>query len=207
MSARFMNTLGFTIKRTQLRLARELVLSLYPKALAEWGPLIARFDELDDRADVASTLPSAEQADEDLAAWLEDVRLDDEGEANGNGNRNRNGASDEETHARRCTHPKISMNSVALYRCAWCGNPSAMLRKCGGCGQTKYVAGLERLLRLRGAHLYFFTGIATANARRSIGPSTSTLARSNCRPTSRKKYSEAVSSCWIVYSYPSSHFM
>ena len=130
-----MNTLGFTIRRTQLRLARELVLSLYPKALTEWGSIITRFDELDKRAEATPTPPSAEQADEELAAWLEDVRLDDDGETNGNGHGH--GKSEEKSHARKCTHPKISVNSVALYRCSWCGNPSAVLRKCGGCGQTK----------------------------------------------------------------------
>ena len=40
-------------------------------------------------------------------------------------------------HPHACSHPKISMNNAALYRCTWCGNPSAVLRKCGGCGKTR----------------------------------------------------------------------
>ena len=120
VSAQFMNTIGFPIKRTQMRLARELVLSLYPKAVTEWGAFIKHFDELDARGDHHAHPRTPAQADDDLAAWLEHVRLDDgEGE-----------------HS-RCTHPKISANSVELYRCSWCGNPSAVLKKCGGCGKKR----------------------------------------------------------------------
>ena len=124
VSAQFMNTIGFPIKRTQMRLARELVLSLYPKAVTEWGAFIKHFDELDARSDKQQPLSST-QADDYLAAWLDKMKLED--------------GSEEHTHPHSCSHPKISTNNVALYRCSWCGNPSAVLRKCGGCGRTRYV--------------------------------------------------------------------
>ena len=125
-----MRTLGWSIKRTQMRLARELVLDLYPKALTEWGPFVAHFDALDARADGAPPRPlSSSEADDELAAWLEHVRLDDGEDAAPH------------AHARGCTHSKISTSSVELYRCSWCGNPSAVLRKCGGCGKTRCVGG------------------------------------------------------------------
>ena len=118
-----MNMLNFTVKKTQMRLAREMVLSLYPKAIKEWGAWIQHFDELDARADSHRPISST-QADDDLAAWLENMKLED---------------GTEDTTHRGCIHPKISVNNVTLYRCTWCGNPSAVLRKCGGCGKTRYV--------------------------------------------------------------------
>nr|VWP00492.1 Serine hydroxymethyltransferase (EC [Ganoderma boninense] len=120
-----MNTLAFTIKRTQMRLAREMLLRLYPKAIDEWGAWIQRFDELDAHADRHKPISST-QADDDLAAWLENMKLED--------------GADDPMH-RECTHPRISVNNVSLYRCSWCGNPSAVLRKCGGCGKTRYCDG------------------------------------------------------------------
>ncbi|KAI0262799.1 hypothetical protein BC834DRAFT_844928 [Gloeopeniophorella convolvens] len=35
-------------------------------------------------------------------------------------------------------HPRAGVNDVALYRCSWCGAPSAVLRKCSGCQKTRY---------------------------------------------------------------------
>ena len=117
-----MNMLNFTIKKTQMRLAREMVLSLYPKAIKEWGAWIQHFDELDARADSHRPISSTQADDDDLAAWLENMKLED---------------GTEDTTHRGCIHPKISVNNVTLYRCTWCGNPSAVLRKCGGCGKTR----------------------------------------------------------------------
>ncbi|CAA7261160.1 unnamed protein product [Cyclocybe aegerita] len=28
--------------------------------------------------------------------------------------------------------------AVTMYRCSWCGNPSALLRKCRGCSKARY---------------------------------------------------------------------
>ena len=119
-----MKTLGYTIKKTQMRLAREMILDLYPKAVTEWGAFIKRFDELDARADKQQPISST-QADDDLAAWLDHMKLDD---------------GEDESAPHYCSHPKISTNSVELYRCSWCGNPSAALRKCGRCGKTRQVS-------------------------------------------------------------------
>ncbi|KAI0371333.1 hypothetical protein BV20DRAFT_1035333 [Pilatotrama ljubarskyi] len=128
ISEQFMNTIGFTIKKTQMRLARQLILDLYPKAVKEWGAFIKRFDELDSRLDKQRPL-SSDEAEDELAAWLDNLKLEDGSELHAN------------IHPHACSHPKISMNNVALYRCSWCGNPSAVLRKCGGCGKTRYCDG------------------------------------------------------------------
>ncbi|TBU57428.1 hypothetical protein BD310DRAFT_821584 [Dichomitus squalens] len=124
ISTQFMTHLGLAINNTQMRLARQLVLKLYPKAVEEWGAWVKHFDKLETRRDRHQSISST-QADDDLAAWLDNIKLDD--------------GSDDSAHAHRCTHPTISTNNVALYRCSWCGNPSAVLRKCGGCGQTRCV--------------------------------------------------------------------
>ena len=163
-----MKTLGYTIKKTQMRLAREMILDLYPKAVTEWGAFIKRFDELDARADKQQPISST-QADDDLAAWLENMKLE-EGEH-------------EQPHM--CSHPKISTNNVALYRCSWCGNPSAVLRKCGGCGKTRYA--LRSIRSCTEADSWI--GTATCNARRSTGPSTKLIARpTNDRPAADRRY-------------------
>ncbi|GBE89126.1 hypothetical protein SCP_1501290 [Sparassis crispa] len=109
--------LGNPPKRTQMRLTQEMIFDLYPKAVEEWKDVIARFDTggSEDKS------ISAEKAEDDLAAWLDDLKVDDDS-----------------PQPERCSHPKINTNSVALYRCSWCSNPSAVLRKCGGCSKTRY---------------------------------------------------------------------
>ena len=126
-----MKTLGFAIRRTQIRVAREFILNLYPKAVEEWGDFIKHVDELNEHGDAHKTLPSSLQADDDLSAWLENMRLDDD-------------EDDHKSHPSQCTRRKIRMNNVELYRCSWCGNPSAVLKKCTGCGNARCVllAGL-----------------------------------------------------------------
>ncbi|KAI0765241.1 hypothetical protein C8Q74DRAFT_1205823 [Fomes fomentarius] len=124
LASQFMKHLGLTIKKTQIRLTRELILNQYVKAVQDFGAFIRHFDDLDSRADHKPI--SSTRADDDLAAWLDDLKVE-------------NGEDDLQPHAHKCTHPKISTNSVELYRCSWCGNPSAVLKRCGGCGKTRYV--------------------------------------------------------------------
>ncbi|OCH85948.1 hypothetical protein OBBRIDRAFT_807128 [Obba rivulosa] len=120
LADQIMTFIGHPPKRTQLRLTRELILRIYPSATREWAETIGRFDVLSSAADDPPI--DASQAEDSLAAWLEKLHV-------GEG---------EEQVPERCTHPRISTNSVELYRCSWCRNPSAMLRKCGGCGKTRY---------------------------------------------------------------------
>ncbi|OCH85949.1 hypothetical protein OBBRIDRAFT_762123 [Obba rivulosa] len=111
--------LGGSPKRTLMRLTRELILQQYLDAVKEWTETIERFDALGSSAQPAV---DADKAEDDLAAWLEKLHVDD-GEARA---------------PSHCMHPRISTNSVELYRCSWCKNPSAVLRKCGSCGKTRY---------------------------------------------------------------------
>ncbi|TFY59068.1 hypothetical protein EVJ58_g6015 [Rhodofomes roseus] len=113
--------LGFPPKNTQVRLTRELIVKQWPVAVRSWDKVIARVDTMDLSSPSAHRLPTPARAEDDLAAWLENISVDD--------------APEEDGH---CAHPKIIPTAVELYRCSYCGNPSAVLKKCGGCGNTRY---------------------------------------------------------------------
>jgi hypothetical protein len=70
--------LGTISPKTQLRLTLQNIVKRYPTAVQEWKDLIARFDEvmMDERP------ISLEKAEDDLAAWLDDLHIDqgEEGE-------------------------------------------------------------------------------------------------------------------------------
>ena len=84
---------------------------------------------LDGAKQRSKELPSVDRSrlEDGLAAWLEDMRLED-------------GTLEE---GMRCEASeevrKVLFENVELYRCSWCGNPSAGLRRCGGCSKTRYV--------------------------------------------------------------------
>ena len=138
--------MGYPIKNTQTNLTRELILELYTPNATEWGDLVRRFDEQDRFVEESEAPPSAPQAEDELAAWLGNIDLDDEhghdhdhdhdhhahghGHGPGHGARRANTPSDADTGTR----------GYELYR--WCGNPSAVLRKCGGCAKTRCVCCL-----------------------------------------------------------------
>jgi hypothetical protein len=120
-----------------------MVVRSFPDASEEWGEFIANNARLDVPA------PSAEKVEDDLAAWLGDMHLEGEDD--------------------HCHKPAtFSTLHVELYRCSWCGNPSAALRKCGGCSKTRFV--------LCDFHPTQFpdlpSGIVMAHVRSRIGRST-----------------------------------
>jgi hypothetical protein len=113
---------GIPPPKTNGRLVQQTIVKLYPEAVKEWNDTILRFDfEAPDMDTVAPSVSSG-TADDDLANWLGNIELDDDGD---------------ETHSDHCTHPKINKDKVGLYRCSFCGNPSAILRKCGGCTKVR----------------------------------------------------------------------
>ncbi|RPD56410.1 hypothetical protein L226DRAFT_554441 [Lentinus tigrinus ALCF2SS1-7] len=133
----FMKFIGYSIKRTQLSLARDLLLSLYTPGAKEWGALIKRFDDLDRRqGNGGASRASSSVVDDDLSEWLGNVSID-----------HTNHHADHDHHACGSNTPRaeasasVETSSYELYRCSWCGNPSAVLRRCGGCGKTRYCDG------------------------------------------------------------------
>ncbi|KAH8101844.1 hypothetical protein BXZ70DRAFT_80136 [Cristinia sonorae] len=111
--------IGFPYRKTQMRLSREMIMRSYAKAAKDFDSTITYYDTLYTSA-YSKEERSVAGAEDTLAAWLEDLALED---------------GDHDTH---CLHPRINSNTVALYRCTYCGNPSAALRKCSQCGKVKY---------------------------------------------------------------------
>ncbi|KAJ6491308.1 hypothetical protein C8R47DRAFT_1214699 [Mycena vitilis] len=113
----FSNWVRVPPANTVLRLTQQTVVAAFSDAIDEWGDFIA--------ANLAQGKPTldAEKVEDGLAAWLDNVHID--------------GERDAHRHAQR--HPVSFSNSqIELYRCSWCGNPSAVLRKCAGCSKTRY---------------------------------------------------------------------
>ncbi|THH28452.1 hypothetical protein EUX98_g5738 [Antrodiella citrinella] len=123
IARRITEHIGFPYKKTQMRLSREMMLRLWPKAIKDFVSTITYYDALYDSS--SKEQQSVAGAEDTLAAWLDEISHDDE-----------DGHYD--TH---CIHPRINSNSVELYRCTYCRNPSAALRKCSGCGKVRYCDG------------------------------------------------------------------
>jgi hypothetical protein len=107
---------------------------LYTEGVKEWGEVISRFDSLDDSNAVkglGESIVSTEKAEDDLAAWLEKMEMEE-------------GVKEECGCA-----PKVNADRVMLYQCSWCRNPSAALRKCSGCSKTRCVLTGDGDIRVR----------------------------------------------------------
>ncbi|KAI0262816.1 hypothetical protein BC834DRAFT_828493 [Gloeopeniophorella convolvens] len=125
----FARFLELPIRHTQMRQTRLTIIYCMKMAQQEWGATIHAI--ADGAPETAATPDAAEAA---LAAWLERTVADD--------------ADSPSDHA-HCAHaqegmymhPRISLNDVELYRCSWCGAPSAILRRCSGCQRTRYCDG------------------------------------------------------------------
>ncbi len=116
--------LGINVKNTNIRMTRHTIISRMAAASREWDEAISRYKYEGDRKNLNGFVP--EKAEDDLAAWLENVKLEDEVGAGA--------LTLERVHM---THPKVNPNDVELYRCSWCRNPSAALRKCSVCETTR----------------------------------------------------------------------
>lgn len=110
------------IPMTDLRLTFQTVVGKYSSASEEWRKVITRMDKLNDHT--IKDMPTTATMD-DISKWLGDLDLDSD---------EKGGSND------RCFNPKLmpSKTNTGLYRCAYCGNPSAALKKCSGCGKPRY---------------------------------------------------------------------
>lgn len=101
----------------------------YASGAAEWGSLISHFDAMEQEPENGLILPRP--ADVDLADWLNGTKLDDD---------------EEEDHHHSHHAPVYGDRSMELYKCAHCGNPSVMLKKCTRCLKAKSgKTSLDRL--------------------------------------------------------------
>ncbi|TFK71918.1 hypothetical protein BDN72DRAFT_837124 [Pluteus cervinus] len=106
--------------KSMLRLATETIIQRFSAAITEFGPTFSRVVYQPYCEHESNAVQSAE---ENLAAWLDGLRI------------NQPLLEEGRPHF---VDPMISSNSVGLYECSWCRNPSAALKKCSGCGKTKY---------------------------------------------------------------------
>ncbi|KLO05730.1 hypothetical protein SCHPADRAFT_714765 [Schizopora paradoxa] len=114
---------GIPIPKTQIRLARETIITQMPAATKEWGDRVIAFAELNDFKSRNETREIKPEKSEDvLTAWLENVHMD--GDTTG--------------LRTRMTHSRLHLNNVPLYQCSWCESTSAVLRKCSRCEKTRY---------------------------------------------------------------------
>ncbi|KAF8962291.1 hypothetical protein BDZ97DRAFT_1120677 [Flammula alnicola] len=113
----FSEYMGVVPPKTNLRLAQQSAVKHYPAAIKEFSHVYAELDRIKAKTQSAPIV-DPEKLEDDLATWLEDMRLDD-------------GTLEETARCGSASeHPKINYDHVTLYRCSWCGNPSAVLRKC-----------------------------------------------------------------------------
>jgi hypothetical protein len=93
------------------------VVKHYSAAVQEFSNV---FLELDKAKANNAPMVDHEKLEDDLETWLNDMYMED-----GTIEPALRCDSDSETKL------KINFEHVTLYRCSWCGNPSAILRKCG----------------------------------------------------------------------------
>jgi hypothetical protein len=115
-----MEFIGSPARKTQIRLTQETIVRHYTTAVKEWKPLIESRDENQGLEELHLT---SDQNRKDLEAWLADLDF---------------GERSLENECRRA-NPRVHASNVALYRCSFCKNPSAVLRKCAACGTTRYL--------------------------------------------------------------------
>ncbi|KAH7922908.1 hypothetical protein BV22DRAFT_1121170 [Leucogyrophana mollusca] len=114
--------LGTPPPRTQIRMTQQNIAQRYDApGVRDRRSVVARFDGLSP-TDLQKQTISPVKAKYDLAAWLDEMDVE----------------SGEQSYPGRSSHPRFSVNTVALYRCSWCGNPSAVLRKCSGCEKMRW---------------------------------------------------------------------
>lgn len=143
---------------SQLRQAQVTIFKRYQSAAKQWGHIVARFDSTSvDHEHVVQR----DRPEDQLAAWLHDFR-------------HRNGDDIDDDLPEKSSHPKWSTNPAELHKCSWCKNPSAVLRKCGGCEQARY--GAKRRVGVIGK-LIACLGTVMRVAKSLRGPSTRMCAR------------------------------
>ncbi|KAI0262800.1 hypothetical protein BC834DRAFT_375512 [Gloeopeniophorella convolvens] len=142
VSMEFSRFLGLSSTHTQVQSARKTLLDRMDEAQREWGASVA---DIAGRASSTATIANSGEAA--LARWLEHMDSD---EAQGTGRPVtwRTRMYDQNAY----NNPRIGVKDVGLYRCSWCGAPSAALRKCGGCQGARYCDGSCQKQHWTGGH-------------------------------------------------------
>ncbi|KDR72536.1 hypothetical protein GALMADRAFT_73678 [Galerina marginata CBS 339.88] len=115
LADQFSQFIGVPPPKTNLRLAQQSAVKHFSGATKEFSRV---FETLDKEKGKGTLVPDQSKLDDDLSAWLEDMKLED-------------GTFEETVGCRAASgRAKVNTDRITLYRCSWCGNPSAVLRKC-----------------------------------------------------------------------------
>ena len=123
MTKEFIKFFSMPDSKTQLRLTRDLIIDRYQMAEVEWRDFITRLDSKGYHSHEEAQQQSALKAEDNLTAWLEGLNLE--------------GDDHDRLKHTHCSHPSLNSSTAALSHCSYCHNPSAVLRKCSGCGKTR----------------------------------------------------------------------
>lgn len=128
----FARAMGMPPRETTFRLAQQLVLRTYRSAVEDWASVITRAESM--RSTACQCGQGPEESMDGLAEWLDGVHIESrEGEA-----RTAHGPAGHACGMPGHERPKMQMGDFELYRCSYCRNPSAVLRKCTGCATARY---------------------------------------------------------------------
>jgi hypothetical protein len=114
----FSEFMGVPPPKTNFRLAQQAAVKHYATGVREFSRVFAELDK-DVLKDQGGELkPNPAKLEDNLATWLEGMHLEDgtlEGTVQCRGSAQR---------------PRVIFENLRLYLCSWCGNPSAVLKKC-----------------------------------------------------------------------------
>ncbi|EIM90756.1 uncharacterized protein STEHIDRAFT_127846 [Stereum hirsutum FP-91666 SS1] len=123
--------LGMTIKENQLRKSHQAVLDRLDVAWRDWKDIMTKMPG-DGTKNHSSSKIKPDKAEADLNAWLNRGELQDPDAYSGAPEDYGTISGHEHTQA------KVNWSAMEMYRCSWCRNPSAVLKKCKGCGKATY---------------------------------------------------------------------
>lgn len=154
-SHEFIEVMGIQSSKTKTSQTQDTIVSLHPTAIEQWSTVIRRINAESPGDKGSASMPPAEDA---LATWLEKMETEEGVQES---------FPDE-------FHSDITFDTsyVELYRCSWCRNPSAILRKCSGCGKTRQVTCLASLVLHRRSLIHSFEDTAIHLAKNFTGPTT-----------------------------------
>jgi hypothetical protein len=111
---------GLPVADSEMRLGAQMLIKHWKSAAQNWGWAVRKVDVEEDTPmdDVA-----APEVIDAFDAWVAEVQPPQD---------------PKDVLEDICNHPRLGGHHAKMYRCANCGNPSAALRKCSGCGRVRY---------------------------------------------------------------------
>ena len=116
----FLEALGKPYRKSNTRLTVDLITKRFEAASSEWEGVVQRLDGIGHKTQDAQQR-SETKAEDNLVAWLSGLQIE----------------SAEDDRYALDENPTARPSTVLLHRCSYCHNPSAALRRCGGCGETR----------------------------------------------------------------------